>query len=48
MSQVPEDLRYTKTHEWMKADGAAVTVGITDFAQKQVREMEIPGPWYPY
>ena len=39
MSQVPEDLRYTKTHEWMKADGAAVTVGITDFAQKQLTDI---------
>jgi glycine cleavage system H protein len=39
MSQVPEDLRYTKTHEWMKAEGATVTVGITDFAQKQLTDI---------
>jgi glycine cleavage system H protein len=31
--QVPEDLRYTAEHEWARADGGAVRVGITDFAQ---------------
>jgi glycine cleavage system H protein len=31
--EVPEDRRYTKEHEWAKAEGAIVTVGITDFAQ---------------
>jgi glycine cleavage system H protein len=30
---VPEDLRYTKDHEWAKAEGSVVRVGITDFAQ---------------
>ncbi|MCL4340581.1 MAG: glycine cleavage system protein GcvH [Candidatus Thermoplasmatota archaeon] len=39
MSQVPSDLRYTKTHEWMKAEGTTVTVGITDFAQKQLTDI---------
>jgi glycine cleavage system H protein len=39
MSQVPNDLRYTKTHEWMKAEGTTVTVGITDFAQKQLTDI---------
>jgi len=39
MSQVPENLRYTKTHEWMKAEGSTVTVGITDFAQKQLTDI---------
>jgi glycine cleavage system H protein len=29
----PEDLRYTEEHEWARADGARVTVGITDYAQ---------------
>jgi glycine cleavage system H protein len=29
----PEDLRYTKEHEWVRADGETVRVGITDFAQ---------------
>ncbi|WP_393971064.1 glycine cleavage system protein GcvH [Oxyplasma meridianum] len=39
MSHVPNDLRYTKTHEWMKAEGTTVTVGITDFAQKQLTDI---------
>jgi glycine cleavage system H protein len=29
----PEDLRYTEEHEWVRADGARLTVGITDYAQ---------------
>ena len=29
----PEDLRYTEEHEWARADGARITVGITDYAQ---------------
>lgn len=29
----PEELRYTKEHEWVRAEGARVRVGITDFAQ---------------
>jgi glycine cleavage system H protein len=29
----PEDLRYTEEHEWARADGGRVTVGITDYAQ---------------
>jgi glycine cleavage system H protein len=31
--EYPEDLRYTRQHEWVRVDGALVTVGITDFAQ---------------
>ena len=30
---VPDDLRYTKDHEWIRVEGARSTVGITDFAQ---------------
>ena len=30
---VPEDLRYTKEHEWIKIEGDTATVGITDHAQ---------------
>jgi glycine cleavage system H protein len=29
----PEDLRYSAEHEWVRVDGAAAVVGITDFAQ---------------
>ena len=31
--RVPEDLRYTKDHEWVRLDGAEGVIGITDFAQ---------------
>ncbi len=30
---VPDDLRYSSDHEWLRADGAVVRVGITDYAQ---------------
>ncbi|AKP49861.1 glycine cleavage system protein GcvH [Cyclobacterium amurskyense] len=35
----PEDLKYTKDHEWVKIDGETVTVGITDFAQKELGDI---------
>ncbi len=40
MSSVPEDLRYTKEHEWLKlsADGTAL-VGITDYAQQSLGDI---------
>ena len=40
MSQVPDTLRYTQTHEWLRqeADGS-VTVGITDHAQAQLGDL---------
>jgi len=31
--QIPSDLRYSTDHEWAKADGAVVRIGITDYAQ---------------
>jgi glycine cleavage system H protein len=31
--EFPEDLRYSKEHEWARAEGPLVRVGITDFAQ---------------
>ena len=30
---VPDDLRYSSDHEWVRADGGTVRVGITDYAQ---------------
>ncbi|CAN5490096.1 MAG: glycine cleavage system protein GcvH [Iamia sp.] len=30
---VPEDLRYTKDHEWVRVEGSLVRIGITDYAQ---------------
>jgi glycine cleavage system H protein len=35
----PNELKYTKDHEWLKVDGAEATVGITDFAQKQLGDV---------
>jgi glycine cleavage system H protein len=37
--QFPEDLRYTKDHEWARAEGARVRVGITDFAQDSLGDV---------
>lgn len=33
MSNIPQELRYTKEHEWISGTGPVVKVGITDFAQ---------------
>ena len=41
----PKELRYTKTHEWAKKEGRTVTVGITDYAQKEISDVvfvEVP------
>ncbi len=35
----PKDLRYTKTHEWAKRNGSHLTVGITDYAQKEISDV---------
>lgn len=39
MHEVPENLGYTKTHEWVKQDGNICTVGITDYAQGQLTDI---------
>jgi len=36
---VPEDLLYGRSHEWVRSDGDAVVVGITDYAQDQLGEV---------
>jgi len=36
---VPENLLYTDDHEWIKIDGDIATVGITDFAQKELGDI---------
>ena len=36
---IPEDLKYTKDHEWVKIEGDIATVGITDFAQKELGDI---------
>jgi len=35
----PDNFHYTKDHEWVKAEGGVATVGITDFAQKQLGDV---------
>ena len=39
MSNYPEEFRYTKEHEWVKVEGDAGTVGITDHAQKELGDI---------
>ncbi|MDT8379851.1 MAG: glycine cleavage system protein GcvH [Desulfotignum sp.] len=36
---LPEDVKYTKDHEWAKAEGDTVTIGINDYAQDQLGEI---------
>lgn len=36
---IPNELRYSKEHEWVKVDGKRATIGITDFAQKQLGDV---------
>lgn len=36
---VPENLKFTKDHEWVKVDGNIATVGITDYAQGELGEI---------
>jgi len=35
----PTELKYTKDHEWVRSDGTDATVGITDFAQRQLGDV---------
>lgn len=37
--EFPQDLRYTKEHEWARVEGARVVVGITDFAQAELGDV---------
>jgi glycine cleavage system H protein len=36
---IPSDLKYTKTHEWVKIENNEITVGITDFAQREITDI---------
>ncbi len=41
----PKELKYTKTHEWVRREGGKVTAGITDYAQHEISDVvfvEIP------
>lgn len=43
----PQDLYYTKTHEWLRIDDHTATIGITEFAQNQLSDLtfaELPEP----
>jgi glycine cleavage system H protein len=35
----PEDLLYTESHEWVKDEGSQVTIGLTDYAQSQLKDI---------
>ena len=45
MSSYPENLKYSKEHEWVRADGRVATIGITDYAQDSLGDVvyvEVP------
>ncbi|MFI5384690.1 MAG: glycine cleavage system protein GcvH [Fimbriimonadales bacterium] len=47
MANVPADLKYTKTHEWVRVDGDVATIGITDYAQAELGDIvyvDLPTP----
>ena len=47
MSTVPTDLKYTKSHEWVRVEGDIATIGITDHAQSELGDVvfvELPNP----
>jgi len=39
MANVPSDLKYAKSHEWVRVSGDAATVGITDHAQHELTDV---------
>ena len=38
-NNIPENLRYSKDHEWVKVDGDVATIGITDYAQHSLGDV---------
>lgn len=36
---IPQELQYTKEHEWIRMEGDVATIGITDFAQEQLGDI---------
>lgn len=47
MANVPENLHYSKDHEWVRAEGDVATIGITDYAQNSLGDVvyvELPKP----
>jgi glycine cleavage system H protein len=43
MPDRPDDVQYTKTHEWVRVDGDTATVGITDFAVEHLGDLVFVG-----
>jgi glycine cleavage system H protein len=46
MAKIPSDLKYAKSHEWVRVAGGVATVGITDHAQHELTDVvfvELPG-----
>ncbi|MFQ5719834.1 MAG: glycine cleavage system protein GcvH [Acidobacteriota bacterium] len=44
---IPEDLKYSREHEWVRVEGGVATVGITDHAQQEMGDLvfvELPTP----
>ncbi len=39
MSNIPENVRYTETHEWVRKDGDKFVIGLTDHAQHEMGEI---------
>ena len=39
MSNIPEELRYSKDHEWVAVEGDTATIGITDYAQNSLGDV---------
>lgn len=39
MANVPEELHYSKDHEWVRVDGQIATIGITDYAQNSLGDV---------
>ena len=37
--RLPEDLKYTKEHEWLKVDGETAIIGITEYAQSELGDI---------
>jgi glycine cleavage system H protein len=38
-TEIPSDLKYTRTHEWLRPAGEVVTVGLTDHAQQELTDV---------
>lgn len=43
MTEIPEDRRYTKQHEWARQEGGRILIGITDYAQDQLGDVVFVG-----